>query len=299
MSDGKSGGQPAPARMGLRGIAGRVASSRRLSALCIAAMVLVWSPSPTDAQQELRPLPWGRDAGGPPPPPVPPGPPPSGPQPPAAQPTTWKALLVAGDDAQHVFTNAVDTLHRGLTGFGISPGDIGVLKADARTRDTVATMENLAAQTRTLSGPANTGCFIFMTSHGQRDAGLYFKRSNAMLPPGYLDQILDRGCADRPTVVVTSGCYSGLYVDTPAMRRANRIVLTAARSDRTSFGCSNDYQYTFYDHCFLDALRQGAPWVAISHRIRACVERREEQVGAIASFPQTFFGGKVAALTAF
>jgi hypothetical protein len=264
---------------------------------CLAAMVLATSYGPALSQQELKPLPWGRDSG-PPPRPVPPDPQ-QQPGPPAGQPTAWKALLVAGDDAQHVFTNAVGTLHRTLTGFGVSPADIGMLTADARSRDTVATFENLAAQTRTLAGAANVGCFVYMTSHGQRDGGLYFRRSNGMLPPAYLDQVLDRGCGDRPTVVITSGCYSGLYVDTPAMRRANRIVLTAARSDRTSFGCSNDYQYTFYDHCFLDALRRGAPWTAITHRIRACVERREEQVGAIASFPQNFFGSRVAALTAF
>ena len=117
----------------------------------------------------------------------------------ALQRDAWKALLVAGDDAQHVFTNAVGTLHRTLTGFGVSQADIGVLTADARTRETVATIENLAAQTRTLAGPAGTGCFVYMTSHGARDGGLYFKRSNTVLPPGYLDQILDRGCADRPT----------------------------------------------------------------------------------------------------
>jgi hypothetical protein len=276
-----------------------VRGRNRLLALatCLGAMILAWSHGPAIGQPEIKALPWGRD-GAPPLRPVPSGPD-QQPGPPAIQPTAWKALLVAGDDTQHVFTNAVGALHRMLAGFGVSPANIGVLTADARTRETAATIENLAAQTRILAGPAGTGCFVYMTSHGARNGGLYIKRSNTVLPPGYLNQILDRGCADRPTVVITSGCYSGLYVDTPDMRRSNRIILTAARSDRTSFGCGNDYQYTFYDHCFLDTLRQGESWVAITHRIRACVERREEQIGAIASFPQNFFGSRVASLTAF
>lgn len=80
---------------------------------------------------------------------------------------------------------------------------------------------------------------------------------------------------------------------------ADIIVLTAARADRTSFGSSNGYQFTFYDHCFLASVNRGAAWAAIAHRIRACVERREAQVNAIASFPQTFFGARIAGLTAF
>ncbi|HJQ59638.1 MAG TPA: hypothetical protein VJ890_22210 [Vineibacter sp.] len=249
--------------------------------------------------QELRELPWRNRGTAPPPVVSPPPTPDPAPHSAGSQPTSWKAVLVAGDDAQHVFSNAIAALRRQLTGFGVAPTDISVLTADSRDRATIADRANFDAQSARLVGPAGSGCFVFITSHGQRNEGLYLKRARIMLAPAHLDFVVNRGCGDRPTVVVTSGCYSGLYTDDPGMRRANRILLTAARADRTSFGCSNDYQFTFYDHCFLDSLRRGEPWTAIAQRVRACVERRESQVDAIASFPQTFFGPRVAGLTAF
>jgi hypothetical protein len=270
--------------------------------LAVALIAVGHHPAPAQAQ-ELRGLPWSNR------PPAPPPAPPPSPMPPAGQAPTgqtpgvsatgWKAVLVAGDDAQHVFTNAVETLRRQLMAFGVGAGDVAVLTADARDPRMVADRTNFDALSGRLTGPSGAGCFVFITSHGQRNEGLFLKRARMMLAPGHLDAVLDRGCGDRPTVVITSGCYSGIYADNRNMRRDHRIVLTAARADRTSFGCSNEYQFTFYDNCLLDSLRRGAAWVAIAHRVRACVERREEQVNALPSFPQTFFGARVSGLTAF
>ena len=83
------------------------------------------------------------------------------------------------------------------------------------------------------------------------------------------------------------------------MRRSNRIILAAARADLPSFGCSATERYTYYDRCFLDSVKRGAPWQAIAGSISACVAQTERQRGSPASHPQSFFGDKVAALTAF
>ncbi|HKU97538.1 MAG TPA: C13 family peptidase [Vineibacter sp.] len=217
----------------------------------------------------------------------------------ASQPTAWKVLLVAADDAQPVFSNAVDTLRERLMAFGLPASDISVLKADATARDAVADRRNLERQPERLAGPANAGCFVFITSHGYPRGGLVVARSRAVIGPGYLDQMLEKGCGDRPTVVVTSGCFSGVYTADRAMRRPNRVILTAARADLPSFGCGARERYTYYDRCFLESLRRGAPWQSIADGIGTCVATIERRGGDPASHPQVFIGSGVANLAAF
>ena len=52
-------------------------------------------------------------------------------------------------------------------------------------------------------------------------------------------------CQARPTVVVISACYSGIFVD--GLAAPNRMIMTAARRDRSSFGCSEDATYPYFD----------------------------------------------------
>jgi len=214
-------------------------------------------------------------------------------------PLRWKALLVAADDAEPVFDNGVDALRRSLLSFGVVPADIAVLKADARQPGAVATKANFDRAMAGLSGPAGTGCFVYITSHGIEGRGLFAAAEDAVIPPAYLAQALDGSCAGRPTVLVTSGCYSGIYTDTPALTTPDRIVLTAARADRPSFGCGADDRYTYYDECFLDSLRRGAAWTAIAADVSGCVARRERAKHFQPSQPQSAFGRDVAGLTAF
>ena len=51
-------------------------------------------------------------------------------------------------------------------------------------------------------------------------------------------------------MVLVSACYSGVFVG-PSMQKKNRIILTAARQDRTSFGCSAENEYTYWDSCLI------------------------------------------------
>jgi len=217
----------------------------------------------------------------------------------ADTPLRWKALLVAADDAEPVFDNGVDALRRSLLSFGVAPADIAVLKADARQPGAVATKANFDRAMTGLAGPAGTGCFVYITSHGVEGRGLFAAADDAVIPPAYLAKALDGACGGRPTVLVTSGCYSGIYTDTPALTTPDRIVLAAARADQPSFGCSADNRYTYYDECFLDSLKRGAAWTAIAADVAGCVARRERAKRFEPSRPQSAFGHDVARLTAF
>ncbi len=127
----------------------------------------------------------------------------------------------------------------------------------AAPRGRAGDAENLLRRIAELPVRPGGRCFVFLTSHGERDAGLWLARSNRALAPSELAQALSRGCAAVPTVVVVSGCYTGGFA-AGAMARPNRIILTAARRDRPSFGCEVGRTYTVYDQCLLAALPKAA-----------------------------------------
>ncbi len=80
------------------------------------------------------------------------------------------------------------------------------------------------------------------------------------------------------------------------MARPNRIVLTAARADRASFGCGADETYTFFDECLLHSLDRGSRWRDVFAATQSCVKQREAREDEAASMPQGWFGAAVADL---
>jgi hypothetical protein len=218
---------------------------------------------------------------------------------PLPQPTAWKAVLIAGDDAEPAFDNAVDAMTEKLAGYGVPPRDITVLKASA-TDARAANRANIAQAFAALAPSNSEGCFVFVTSHGGDDRGLVMKAAQAFLTPDDLNGLLDGHCADRPTVVIASGCFSGIFAGGRSMPAANRTILTAARSDRTSFGCNASRHFTVFDQCVLESLDRGQSWQAVMERTRACVTRYENEANVSPpSEPQLYVGRNVQAQLVF
>ena len=80
------------------------------------------------------------------------------------------------------------------------------------------------------------------------------------------------------------------------MRKPNRIILTAARADRTSFGCGAEDKYTYWDSCLIENLPKSSSWNALYTDTTACVNAKESQGSFNPSGPQLFIGDKVKAL---
>jgi len=55
---------------------------------------------------------------------------------------------------------------------------------------------------------------------------------DAVLGPDQMRDMVGSACGGRPSVIVMSACYSGQFV--APLQGDNRIVMTAARPDRTS-----------------------------------------------------------------
>jgi hypothetical protein len=207
--------------------------------------------------------------------------------------TRWRAVLAAGDIAEPVFDNAVSGFGQWLAARGVMPGDIHRLSArpfDPLTE--TASAGQLLRRIALLPGRPGDRCLIFVTSHGEHGRGLYLAYSHEMLTPAALAQALSAGCANVPTVVIVSSCYSGSFATGP-MLAPNRIILTAARPDRPSFGCQADRTYTVFDECLLAALPRSRLWRDVFDASLACVRQREQQMGVLPSEPRRFFGAKV------
>ena len=214
------------------------------------------------------------------------------------QPTGWKALLIAGDNQEPAFDNAVDAMAGKLASFGLKRSDISILKATAPDQR-VATRSNISRAFAELHPAPTDGCFVFITSHGGEGRGLVLARDRAFLSPAELAGLLNSACGNRPTVVVASGCYSGSFAEGSAMPAANRAILTAARDDRPSFGCNAGLRYTVFDQCVLDSMEQGIRWVDLMGRARQCVTARERAMGTAASYPQLSMGPAAGGLKVF
>lgn len=200
----------------------------------------------------------------------------------------WQAVLVAGDDEQPVFDNAVGAMARFLTTRGVPAANIHRLSA-ADIRGTAPS--TVAAITRRIAtlplGPGDR-CLVFVTSHGEHGKGVYLADDDD-LTPAALAAALDGNCAHVPTVAIVSACYSGSFAAAP-MTAPNRVILTAARADRPSFGCQADRTYTVYDECLLAALPHVRDWQAAYRATTACVTRHERTWQVPPSDPQASFG---------
>jgi hypothetical protein len=207
----------------------------------------------------------------------------------------WQAVLVAGDDAQPVFDNAVSALALWLSGRGLPPADIHRLSASQAAGDPTvepASAEHILQRIAALRARPGERCLVFVTSHGTKGEGIWLAYSGEYLRPASLARALSIGCADVPSVVILSSCYSGAFTQ-GAMRAPNRIILSAARPDRPSFGCQADRTYTVFDECLLAALPHAPTWRTVHAASLGCVEARERQLGVLPSQPQASFGAAV------
>ena len=210
----------------------------------------------------------------------------------------WRALAAAGDDSASVFDNAVDRFDQILTARGVTrvdrfTSDPTVARADLP----LATEDSLSAALSTAPPKPGQGCLIFLTSHGGKN-GLLLRDDldhRFVLEPSAFGRMLDRGCGQAPTVAIVSGCYSGIFISRQT-EAPNRIILTAARDDRTSFGCGHEQQYTYFDDCLFRAWPDSPTWAVLYRSITACVRAKEDKLGVRHSEPQAFFGQAVANL---
>lgn len=211
----------------------------------------------------------------------------------------WSAVVVAGDWHAHsggpseAFDNARRDVSTALQGMGFRSENLRQFSVrPERYKDTRPAKSDLELIYNTLGELTQKtpgGCLVYFTSHGAPQGVVV---DQGLLPPGMLGQMLDRTCGKRPTVVIISACFSGVFV--PALAAPNRMVLTAARPDRSSFGCGEADKYPYFDDCFLQSVPQASAFDALGRTVQSCVAAREIKEGMKPpSEPQLYVGAQL------
>ncbi len=166
-------------------------------------------------------------------------------------------------------------------------------------RAPIASVAGLRYALRGLGERMNRGrdvLFLSISSHGSKDPAIAV--SNSQLPLNDLTEndlaeaLEDSGIKWR--VIIISACYAGAFID--SLKNPQTIVITAAAADRTSFGCSNDRDLTYFGEAFYrDALPDARSLRDAFETAKAAIGVRERSERATPSKPQAFFGAEMEA----
>jgi hypothetical protein len=165
-------------------------------------------------------------------------------------------------------------------------------------RTPIASTSNLERALRLMAAHMNRDediLFLFLTSHGS--PGVFSVEFAPMqlnnLPAEELDRMLDAS-GIKWRVVVVSACYSGSFI--APLKDDNTLIITAASADRTSFGCSNENEYTYFGEAyFKEALQTQMSFVSAFHQAAEAIARRENAEGLTPSQPQIHVGSAIQA----
>lgn len=173
-------------------------------------------------------------------------------------------ISFAGDGEENVFRNEVEYVEKLFSDRFDAKGHVLTLVNNPGTLDRrpIASLSNLELAIDALGkklDPNEDVLMVFITTHGSRAHELYVS-----LDPLPLDQIVPEDLADvfsespiKQRVFVISACYSGGFID--ALKGDSTMIITAARSDRASFGCGTSSDITDFGRAFfVDALNRTA-----------------------------------------
>ncbi len=134
---------------------------------------------------------------------------------------------------------------------------------------------------------------LFATTHGDPNSGLAYRDGNngiGMIAPLRLATLLDDLGFER-RMILLSACYAGVFL--PLLTNENSIIVTAAASNRTSFGCAPGNDWTFFGDALINnGLRKPQPFDKAAEEATALITKWENSKQLLASRPQTFIGDK-------
>ena len=227
---------------------------------------------------------------------------------PALMDTAISRLVSQHDRVAHIFTigvagfSAEDVFLKELNG---ALGSLGqVLPIEGRTLRLVnhlslvnaapiASLQNFATAIHGVGKLMNKDddiLLLFMTSHGSPDGFALVMEDvgRGTLRPDEVAGVLDdEGIKNR--IVIVSACYSGIFLK--PLISDNSIVLTASDGNSTSFGCSNEREWTYFgDALFNRALRPGVTLQQAFDQAKQMIAGLEAEGNLPASNPQAYFG---------
>ncbi len=210
------------------------------------------------------------------------------------------ALALGGTEDQSVFLTEVENVSAILDAqYGAGARTLKLANShDHPMRYPMANRANLARALKEIGQRqgAEDLAFLFLTSHGKEDLfSLDFAEAGTtdLTAPEFRQMLDDSGIG--PAVIVVSACHSGSFIDDIAA--PDRLVITAARGDRTSFGCRDGAEWTEFGESFFDkALRAEPDPRNAFHVAVEDVTRKELADELTPSLPQISEGSEIGAV---
>ncbi|MGH8493636.1 MAG: C13 family peptidase [Moraxellaceae bacterium] len=208
----------------------------------------------------------------------------------------WYFLGVGGAYYQGVFRTETESV-RSLfdTRFATSGRSLVLINNDDSVlRQPIATRTSILRALHAMAARMDRDkdvLFLFVTSHGSQDHQIelnYWPLELEGITPEWLRTTLD-ATGIRHRVIVLSACYAGGFI--PALKSPDTLVITAADASRTSFGCADDAEFTYFGRAFFDeAMRREYSLRAAFDSATAAVAERESTEGFEPSRPQWDIG---------
>lgn len=211
------------------------------------------------------------------------------------------AIAFAGDGSENVFRNEAEYFEKLFIQRFHEAGHVIVLENNpaSLTSRPLADWSNLESTLDAVVAkmdPKQDILVLYLTTHGSEDHTLLVD-----MDPLPLDQIGARELAGilgehplKNKVVIVNACYSGGFI--PPLREPGTLIITAARADRSSFGCGEQSQLTWFGHAFLvDALNRNGDFAQAFQLARKEVAQWEKRDGYTPSEPQMEIGAGIQA----
>lgn len=201
-------------------------------------------------------------------------------------------LGISGDGSQAVFRREIqfvqDYFDKNLNTQNKSIALINARKTIeeiplATTTSIKGTLQEIAKRMDT----ENDILFIYMSSHGSKEFEFSLNQTKMDLPDISAQTLADiiNDLPIRWKVIIVSACYSGGFI--PPLENDNTLIITAAAPEQTSFGCSNEAEFTYFGEAyFKDALSQTSNFVKAYDLALEIVTQREKLEGYDPSRPQ-------------
>ena len=135
---------------------------------------------------------------------------------------------------------------------------------------------------------------LFITTHGSQELlSVSFPgfALNQITPEKLSQAFKESGIKNK--VLIISACYSGSFI--PSLKNDDTLIMTAASADKTSFGCSNGREWTYFgDALFNQALRKTRSFPQAFAEASKLIKEWETKEGLPASDPQISTGSSIA-----
>ncbi|MGX7895543.1 C13 family peptidase [Tsuneonella sp. HG222] len=161
-------------------------------------------------------------------------------------------------------------------------------------RGSIGSLTVVLARVAELMDPAEDVLVLYTTSHGAPEGLAYHEGDTGygVLSPFRLGSVLSELGINR-RIIMLSACYTGVFV--PYIAGRDTALVTAAASDKTSFGCQADNDWTFFGDALINnALRKPASFSTASTEATRMISGWEGIYRLEPSQPQVVIGDLVA-----